>query len=433
VLVSTTTSGTAKWSDWSSAGFLKTDKSGNISIDTKTYLTSVPNDHVTNVRLANMAINTIKGRASVGTGDPEDLTPAQVRTMLNVADGANNYTHPTTARTNTTGTAAPGFGGTFNVVDTITSNGDGHITGVKTTTITIPTPNYPATNISTTHNATTVVVNSSTGNNDTINGATASLAGVVTNAAQTFGGLKTFNNNIALGAGSPTWTIDDTTDTGNLTFKKDLDYMTIKSDGVYFNDVKLGSGAVTSVTGTSPVVVTSGTTPAISLASGYGDTLNPYTSKASKLFLATPNASTGVPSFRAIAPSDIPALNYITKTASRNPGHIPTWGNADGGSLGDGYSVETTLTGGTGAIPRADAVKTYVDGILAANDAMVFKGTIGSGGTYEITAFNNLTTYNVGWTYKVITAGSIKGKIAEVGDLVMATVDRTGASADYSD
>ena len=40
VLVSTTTSGTAKWSAWSSAGFLKTNTSGVISIDTNTYLTS---------------------------------------------------------------------------------------------------------------------------------------------------------------------------------------------------------------------------------------------------------------------------------------------------------------------------------------------------------------------------------------------------------
>ncbi len=40
ILVSTTTSGTAKWSDWSSAGFLKTNASGVVSIDTNTYLTT---------------------------------------------------------------------------------------------------------------------------------------------------------------------------------------------------------------------------------------------------------------------------------------------------------------------------------------------------------------------------------------------------------
>lgn len=40
LLVSTTTSGTAKWSNWSSAGFLKTNASGVISIDTNSYLTT---------------------------------------------------------------------------------------------------------------------------------------------------------------------------------------------------------------------------------------------------------------------------------------------------------------------------------------------------------------------------------------------------------
>jgi hypothetical protein len=41
-----------------------------------------------------MATSTIKGRVTAETGDPEDLTATQVRTLINVADGANNYTHP---------------------------------------------------------------------------------------------------------------------------------------------------------------------------------------------------------------------------------------------------------------------------------------------------------------------------------------------------
>ncbi len=49
---------------------------------------------VANASLADMANATIKGRATSGTGDPEDLSASQVRTILNVADGANAYTHP---------------------------------------------------------------------------------------------------------------------------------------------------------------------------------------------------------------------------------------------------------------------------------------------------------------------------------------------------
>ena len=45
----------------------------------------VANDAVTNAKLANMAQATVKGRASaVGTGDPQDLTVEQVRTVLSL-------------------------------------------------------------------------------------------------------------------------------------------------------------------------------------------------------------------------------------------------------------------------------------------------------------------------------------------------------------
>jgi len=63
-------------------------------------------DSVTNILLANMATATIKGRATAGTGDPEDLTAAQVRTLLNVADGATANSSDATllSRANHTGT-----------------------------------------------------------------------------------------------------------------------------------------------------------------------------------------------------------------------------------------------------------------------------------------------------------------------------------------
>jgi hypothetical protein len=43
---------------------------------------TVANDAITNAKLANMATATIKGRASAGTGDPEDLTASDVKTLL---------------------------------------------------------------------------------------------------------------------------------------------------------------------------------------------------------------------------------------------------------------------------------------------------------------------------------------------------------------
>ena len=89
-------------------------------------------------------------------------------------------------------------------------------------------------------------------------------------------------------------------------------------------------GTVTSVTGTSPVVSSGGATPAISLASGYGDTLNPYASKTANFVLAAPNGSAGVPTFRAIVAADIPTLNQnTTGTASNVTGTVAV---ANGGT-----------------------------------------------------------------------------------------------------
>ena len=43
---------------------------------------------ITNAKLADINQNEIKGRATAGAGDPEDLTAAQVRTIINVEDGS---------------------------------------------------------------------------------------------------------------------------------------------------------------------------------------------------------------------------------------------------------------------------------------------------------------------------------------------------------
>lgn len=70
--------------------------------------TVIANDAVTNAKLANVATSTIKGRATAGSGDPEDLTASQVRTIINVADGATANSSDSTLlnRANHTGTQA---------------------------------------------------------------------------------------------------------------------------------------------------------------------------------------------------------------------------------------------------------------------------------------------------------------------------------------
>ena len=45
---------------------------------------TIPNNSVSNAKLADMATQTIKGRTTAGTGDPEDLTAAQATAILDV-------------------------------------------------------------------------------------------------------------------------------------------------------------------------------------------------------------------------------------------------------------------------------------------------------------------------------------------------------------
>ena len=91
-------------------------------------------------------------------------------------------------------------------------------------------------------------------------------------------------------------------------------------------------------------------------------------------------------------------------------------------------TITTAPSGSTDIVNKA-----YADALIAANEAMVFKGTVGASGTYEITAFNALATYNTGWNFKVITAGTIKGKVCEIGDSIYATVTRAGSGQLDSD
>ena len=120
-----------------------------------------------------------------------------------------------------------------------------------------------------------------------------------------------------------------------------------ESDGAGGYVTKSVTGAnittgVASLTATTPVVATGTTTPVISLASNYGDTLNPYASKTANNILAAPNGSSGVPTFRAIVGADIPTLNQnTTGTASNVTGIVAV---ANGGT----GTATPSLVAGTG-------------------------------------------------------------------------------------
>ncbi len=70
---------------------------GDVTAAANANATTISNSVVTNAKLANVATARIKGRVSASTGVVEDLTAAQVRTLLNVADGATANTGTVTS------------------------------------------------------------------------------------------------------------------------------------------------------------------------------------------------------------------------------------------------------------------------------------------------------------------------------------------------
>lgn len=95
---------------------------------------------------------------------------------------------------------------------------------------------------------------------------------------------------------------------------------------------------------------------------------------------------------------------------------------------GTGHAIE--ITAGKGIKVAKDpvdnlelATKQYVDKILSANDAMIFKGILDN-------THNLPDTHETGWTYRVNKAGTYAGKVCEIGDLVICIAD--GLSANNS-
>ena len=246
------------------------------------------------------------------------------------------------------------------------------------------------------------------------------------------------------------------------------------------------AGTVTSVRvqATSPVQSSTSTAQSsslnttISLANGYGDTKNPYSTKTANYVLAGPTTgSAAAPSFRALVAADIPDLSdiYLTSYTETDPvfsasaasgitstdisnwnakvSDDKTWNSVSltkstvdtGGAdvlipylLSTSATAAQLVTAGDGVVGKTIAIRdvngyiraktpsandnstkvattAYVDSaITALPEPMIFKGSLGTGGT--ITSLPTAAASNEGHTYKVITAGTYASQSAKVGD-----------------
>lgn len=178
-----------------------------------------------------------------------------------------------------------------------------------------------------------------------------------------------------------------------------------KTSGLY----KIATDKFGHVTSTAAVTKTDITALGIPAT----DTNTTYTFQgASNGFKVTP--SNGETQTVIVSPS---IKNNVTKTdATTTAGYIPKFNNTTG-VIENGYSVQTTLASSSTAIPTAAAVVAAIDNKIAVADAMIYKGTLGTDGTVTKVPANG---YKVGWTYKVITAGTYAGIKCEVGDMLIA-------------
>lgn len=178
-----------------------------------------------------------------------------------------------------------------------------------------------------------------------------------------------------------------------------------KTSGLY----KIATDKFGHVTSTAAVTKTDITALGIPAT----DTNTTYTFQgASNGFKVTP--SNGETQTVIVSPN---IKNNVTKTdATTTAGYIPKFNNTTG-VIENGYSVQTTLASSSTAIPTAAAVVAAIDNKIGAADAMIYKGTLGTDGTVTKVPANG---YKVGWTYKVITAGTYAGIKCEVGDMLIA-------------
>ena len=102
----------------------------------------------------------------------------------------------------------------------------------------------------------------------------------------------------------------------------------------------------------------------------------------------------------------------------------PTVTNYDTGTDSD----LSTGTSTTAKVWTPKVLHDHVASVVGGIDAMVFKGTLGTGGT--ITSLPS--THKKGDTYRVIEAGTYAGQTAEVGDLIIAITTSGTTSSDWT-
>lgn len=208
--------------------------------------------------------------------------------------------------------------------------------------------------------------------------------------------------------------LGDSDDTSDATSSVSNPYIRLFDDTTFRSDIQFSAGHALEVKGINGVVTTSHLN-----STGYKHI--PSGGSANKIlrWKADGEAQWGDDNNTTYTITEGSNGYSFTLTPSSGSATTITFGSAAA------KSAVTTIASGEEGVPTADAVYKYVAGLIGASDAIVFKGTIGTGGT--ITSLP--TTVQPGNAYKAVSNFNLTASQSytgaqvsvEVGDLVIAT------------
>jgi len=181
-------------------------------------------------------------------------------------------------------------------------------------------------------------------------------------------------------------------------------------------DYSAGTSALT-----TGVLKSTTTTGALSIAGG-SDLNSTFGSQTAKTFYAAPNGSSGTPSFRAIAVSDVPTLNQNTTGTAANVTGTVAVGNGGTGTAttptngqipignGSGYTLGTIS--GTGTVSVTNGTGTISINGSGLSNPMTSVGDLIVGGTSGTPT--RLAGNNVGTLYRLTQSGTGSASTAPI-------------------
>jgi molybdopterin biosynthesis enzyme MoaB len=199
-----------------------------------------------------------------------------------------------------------------------------------------------------------------------------------------------------------------------------------------------GGGSVTSVSGTGTVsgltltgtVTTSGS---LTLGGTLAVTPSDFASQTANTFLAAPNGSAGVPTFRAIVAADVPTLNQNTTGTAANVTGVVAFANGGTGQTTRQDAMDALAGAVTsGQYLRGNGTDVVMSAIQVADVPTLNQNTTGSaatlttGRTISISGDLTYTSPSFDGSANVTAAGTLATVNANVGSFTNASITVNG-------